>query len=41
MNLKHVLFSSLESTFTVGYAGAFEDGRRPSDEVMLSLKILR
>lgn len=41
MNLKLVLFSSLESTFSVGYAGAFEEGRGPTDELMISLKILR
>lgn len=41
MNLKLVLFSSLESTFSIGYAGAFEEGEGPSDEFMISLKILR
>ena len=35
-----VLFSNLESTFSVGYATAFEKGRR-SNEAMLSLKLLR
>ena len=35
-----VLFSNLESTFSVGYATAIEKGRS-SNEVMLSLKLLR
>jgi hypothetical protein len=35
-----VLFSNLESTFSIGYATAFEKGRR-SNEAMLSLKLLR
>ena len=35
-----VLFSNLDSTFSLGYATAFEKGRR-SNEAMLSLKLLR
>ena len=35
-----VLFSNLESTFSVGYATAIEKGRS-SNEVMVSLKLLR
>jgi len=35
-----VLFSSLESTLSLGYATAVEKGRS-SQEVMLSLKLLR
>src|SRR5207245_2831155 len=35
-----VLFSNLDSTFSVGYATAFEKGRR-SNEAMVSLKLLR
>ena len=41
INLKIVIFSSLESTFSVGYARAMEDGAGPSDELMISLKILK
>ncbi len=41
LNLKLVVFSSLESTLSLGYAMAIADGRRPADEVMASLKILR
>ena len=36
-----VIFSNLESTFSVGYAKAFEQGSKSSDEVMVSLKLLR
>lgn len=35
-----VIFSNLESTFSVGYAVAFEDGES-ANEVMVSLKLLR
>ena len=35
-----VLFSNLESTFSVGYAKSFEKGRN-SNEAMISLKLLR
>lgn len=41
LNMKIVLFSSLESTFSLGYAQAFEEGSSPIDEFMISLKILR
>jgi hypothetical protein len=41
VNAKIVLFSSLESTFSVGYARAFERGAETTDELMVSLKILR
>ena len=40
VDLSLVLFSNLESTFSVGYAVAFGDAER-SDEVMISLKLLR
>lgn len=36
-----VMFSNLESVFSVGYAVAFEEGGSSSDEVMISLKLLR
>ena len=41
LNVKLVLFYSLPSTLSVGYARAFEDGLDPRDELMVSLKILR
>ncbi len=41
MNLKLVIFSSLESTLSLGYAVAGEEGRGPEREFMASLKILR
>jgi hypothetical protein len=41
LNLKIVIFSSLESTFSVGYARAMQRGLSPSEETMISLKILR
>lgn len=41
LNVRLVLFSSLESTFSVGYAIAGEMGTAPVDELMFSLKILR
>lgn len=41
MNLKIVFFSSLQTTFSAGYAFAFEEGYKPREELMLSLKILR
>jgi hypothetical protein len=40
-NFKMVLFSSLESTLSVGYAQAYMAGEKPADEFMASLKILR
>ncbi len=41
LDLKLVLFSSLESTLSFGYAAAFGPHRAPEREVMVSLKILR
>jgi hypothetical protein len=41
INLKIVFFSSLQTTLSAGYAFAFEEGRGPEEELMLSLKILR
>jgi hypothetical protein len=41
LNLKLVIFSSLESTLSLGYAVAAEKGWAPEDEFMISLKILR
>jgi hypothetical protein len=41
VNLKLVIFSSLESTLSLGYAMALERGERFNDELMVSLKILR
>ena len=40
-NFKVVIFSSLESTFSLGYAVAAEKKSRARDEFMISLKILR
>ncbi len=41
LNMKLILFFSLESTLSAGYARAFEEGYDPRDEMMVSLKILR
>jgi hypothetical protein len=41
LNLKLILFFSLESTLSAGYARAFAEDLDPRDEVMVSLKILR
>jgi hypothetical protein len=41
LNLKIILFSSLESTFSVGFAQAMQEEAAPSRETMISLKILR
>ena len=41
VDLKLVMFSLLESTFSVGYAVAVEQNQRLSNEFMFSLKILR
>ncbi|MEO8216178.1 MAG: hypothetical protein ABI718_03760 [Acidobacteriota bacterium] len=41
VDLSLVMFSNLESTFSVGYAKAFQRGGKNSDEVMVSLKLLR
>ncbi len=40
LDLSLVLFSNLESTFSIGVARAFE-GKRRSNEMMVSLKLLR
>ena len=40
LDVSTVMFSNLESMFSVGYARAFEHGES-SDEVMISLKLLR
>jgi hypothetical protein len=41
LNVKLVLFYSLPSTLSAGYARAFEDGVDPRNEWIVSLKILR
>jgi len=41
LNVKLVLFYSLSSTLSAGYARAFEDGLDPRNEWIVSLKILR
>lgn len=41
LDFKLALFSSLESTLSFGYAGAFRRGATRSGELMVSLKILR
>ena len=41
LNVKLVLFYSLSSTLSAGYARAFEDGVEPRNEWIVSLKILR
>lgn len=40
VDFRVVIFSGLESMFSLGYAAAFEEGRRPETEFMISLKIL-
>jgi hypothetical protein len=40
VDFRLVIFSGLESMFSLGFAGAFEDGRKPDSEFMISLKIL-
>lgn len=40
LNFRIILFSHLKSTFSLGYAIAAKKNRQPSDEFMLSLKIL-
>jgi hypothetical protein len=40
LNFRFVLFSHLDSTFSLGFARAFEESRKPSNEFMISLKIL-
>ena len=41
VDVRLVTLSHLESTFSLGYAWAFEGGEQLSDEFMVSLKILR
>jgi len=41
VDFRLVLMSSLESTLSLGYAGAFEKSRKVEKEFMISLKILR
>jgi hypothetical protein len=40
IDFKLVIFTNLSSTFSIGYARAFENGREGSNEFMISLKIL-
>jgi hypothetical protein len=40
IDFKLVIFTNLSSTFSIGYARAFESGRKASNEFMISLKIL-
>ena len=40
IDFKLVLFTYMSSTFSIGYAGAFQEGHRFSNEFMISLKIL-
>ena len=40
IDFKLVIFTNLSTTFSVGYARAFENGRPSSNEFMISLKIL-
>ena len=41
LDFKMVIFSTLESTFSLGYAAAFEHNRPASNETVVSLKILK
>ena len=41
VDFKLVIFSTLESTLSVGYAAAFERGFPSTDEFMVSLKLLK
>ena len=41
LDFKLALFSALESTFSLGYAIASKQSQRPSDEFMISLKVLK
>jgi hypothetical protein len=41
LDLRFTLLSRLDMTLSAGYAFAFEDGVKPRDEVMVSLKILK
>ena len=40
VDFKMVIFTNLSTTFSVGYARAFESGQPSSNEFMISLKIL-
>jgi hypothetical protein len=40
IDFRIVMFSWFKSTFSLGYAAAFEENRRSTDEFMISLKIL-
>jgi len=40
IDFKLVIFTNLSSTFSIGYARAFENGQEDSNEFMISLKIL-
>jgi hypothetical protein len=41
VDVRLTLLSSLDLTLSAGYAIAFEDGRRPRGEAMVSLKLLK
>jgi hypothetical protein len=41
MDFRLVIFSALESTFSLGYAGAIEKDQRLDKEFMISLKVLK
>lgn len=41
IDLRFTLLSKLDMTLSAGYAWAFEDGFKPRDEVMVSLKVLK
>jgi hypothetical protein len=40
LDFRLVTFSLMESTFSLGYAFAFEEDRRATKELMVSLKLL-
>jgi hypothetical protein len=41
IDFRFTILSTLDMTLSAGYARAFEDGFKPRDEVMVSLKVLR
>ena len=41
LDFRFNMLSRLDLTLSLGYARAFEDGARPRDEYMVSLKLLR
>jgi hypothetical protein len=41
IDFRLVIFSALESTFSLGYAGAIERDQRLDKEFMISLKVLK